>query len=98
MDYVDGAGDGNRTHMAGLEGQGSTIELRPLSCSHKKLGRTGFEPVKAKPTGLQPAPFDRSGISPCYLAFAGLNLRKLAEGVEPTTIRLQGGCSTVELR
>ena len=73
MDYVDGAGDGNRTHMAGLEGQGSTIELRPLSCSYKKLGRTGFEPVKAKPTGLQPAPFDRSGtppvgeVSPCSI-------------------------------
>ena len=26
-----GAGDGNRTHMAGLEGRGSTVELRPQS-------------------------------------------------------------------
>ena len=26
----DGAGDGNRTHVIGLEGRGSTIKLRPL--------------------------------------------------------------------
>ena len=25
---------------------------------------TGFEPVKAKPAGLQPAPFDHFGILP----------------------------------
>ena len=28
------------------------------------VGRTGFEPVKAKPADLQSAPFDRFGIHP----------------------------------
>ena len=28
------------------------------------MGGTGFEPVKAEPTGLQPVPFDHLGISP----------------------------------
>ncbi len=30
----------------------------------KMVVGTGFEPVKAKPAGLQPAPFDRFGILP----------------------------------
>ena len=34
------AGDGNRTHVAGLEGQNSTIELHP----HALIGAEGFEP------------------------------------------------------
>jgi hypothetical protein len=29
--YVDGAGDGNRTHATSLEGWSSTIELHPLN-------------------------------------------------------------------
>ena len=29
------------------------------------MGGAGFEPAKAEPTGLQPVPFDRSGIPPC---------------------------------
>ena len=28
------------------------------------VGREGFEPSKAKPTGLQPVPFGRSGTDP----------------------------------
>ena len=43
-----GAGDGNRTHVAGLEGQNSTIELHPQhhNCVTKKrsIGVEGFEP------------------------------------------------------
>ena len=31
------------------------------------VGREGFEPPKAEPTGLQPVPFDRSGTYPKYL-------------------------------
>ncbi len=33
-----GAGDGNRTHVAGLEGQNSTIELHPLIRKKKYRG------------------------------------------------------------
>ena len=43
-----GAGDGNRTHVAGLEGQNSTIELHPQHRIHitkqKSIGVEGFEP------------------------------------------------------
>ena len=41
-----GAGDGNRTHVAGLEGQNSTIELHPQLNVHVKrsIGVEGFEP------------------------------------------------------
>ena len=41
-----GAGDGNRTHVAGLEGQNSTIELHPqLNVRLKRsIGVEGFEP------------------------------------------------------
>ena len=30
------------------------------------MGGEGFEPPKAKPAGLQPAPFDHSGIRPSW--------------------------------
>ena len=33
-----GAGDGNRTHVAGLEGQNSTIELHPQHCQKESRG------------------------------------------------------------
>ena len=42
-----GAGDGNRTHVAGLEGQNSTIELHPQHLIRVKkisIGVEGFEP------------------------------------------------------
>ena len=44
-----GAGDGNRTHVAGLEGQNSTIELHPqhhtlLHVKKNCIGVEGFEP------------------------------------------------------
>ena len=44
-----GAGDGNRTHVAGLEGQNSTIELHPqhhtlLYVKKNSIGVEGFEP------------------------------------------------------
>ena len=54
------------------------------------VGRAGFEPAKAKLTDLQSAPFDRSGTDP-------KDFYKKMEplvGFEPTTVRLQGGCST----
>lgn len=38
--FFSKAGDGNRTHVAGLEGQNSTIELHP----HALIGAEGFEP------------------------------------------------------
>ncbi len=75
------AGDGNRTHMTGLEGQGSTIELRPPALAQVRppakslddaagpraeMGGGGFEPPKATPADLQSAPFDRSGIRPTF--------------------------------
>jgi hypothetical protein len=49
------------------------------------VGREGFEPPKAKPADLQSAPFDRFGTYPKMEPLVGL---------EPTTDRLQGGCST----
>ena len=42
-----GAGDGNRTHVAGLEGQNSTIELHPQhhnTSQKRSIGVEGFEP------------------------------------------------------
>ena len=41
--HTFGAGDGNRTHVAGLEGQNSTIELHPQhhNCVTKKKYRGG---------------------------------------------------------
>ncbi len=47
--HTIGAGDGNRTHVAGLEGQNSTIELHPqhhtlLPSKKNSIGVEGFEP------------------------------------------------------
>jgi hypothetical protein len=51
--------------------------LYQLSYSREKsVGGAGFEPTKAKPAGLQPAPFDHSGIPP-----QGVRKRELAENV-----------------
>ena len=63
--------------------------------------------MKAEPMDLQSIPFGRFGISPRAQASAygqkeerSATLRRveLAKGVEPLTFRLQGGCSTTELR
>ena len=57
----NGAGEGDRTLTAGLEGRNSTIELHP----HILLVEDGgFEPPKASLTDLQSAPFGRSGNPP----------------------------------
>ena len=50
------------------------------------LEREGFEPSKAKPTDLQSAPFDHSGISPIWLL---ISHDKPSPGIEPETSRLQ---------
>ena len=44
LSYRHTAGDGNRTHVAGLEGQNSTIELHPQKALEKLIGAEGFEP------------------------------------------------------
>ena len=73
LDNHNGAGEGDRTLTAGLEGQNSTIELHP----HIKLVEDGgFEPPKSSITDLQSAPFGRSG-NPPFL--------ELVIGIEPTT-------------
>ena len=36
--FVFGAGDGNRTRTACLEGRGSTIELHPRDCETEPYG------------------------------------------------------------
>ena len=60
----NGAGEGDRTLTAGLEGRNSTIELHP----HIDLVEDGgFEPPKAMLTDLQSAPFGRSGNPPYYI-------------------------------
>ena len=72
----------------------------PLKLSHRRIlvGRGGFEPPKASPADLQSAPFDRSGTCPPGHVDASELSVELAEGLEPTTFRLQGGSSTIELR
>ena len=66
------------------------------------LGREGFEPPKHYATDLQSAPFSHSGISPKahlrLLSAFERSILELARGIEPPTCRLQGGCSTLELR
>lgn len=39
--------------------------------SRRELGRTGFEPVKAKPEDLQSSPVGHLGICPGFLTLAG---------------------------
>ena len=34
MDFITKAGDGDRTHIVGLEGRCSAIELRPLAIDY----------------------------------------------------------------
>src|SRR5689334_17204200 len=67
-----GAGDGNRTRIASLEGWSSTTELHPRVSS----GSQSQHPCpswwrgkdsnlrRPKPTGLQPVPFSHSGTPP----------------------------------
>ena len=43
------------------------------------VGREGFEPPKAEPTGLQPAPFDRSGTCPRFAKGIIPNIPSLAK-------------------
>src|SRR3989304_1341672 len=96
------AGDGNRTHMAGLEGRNSTIELRPRPPAHPAapVGGAGFEPAKHAATDLQSVPFDRLGIPPKPKDIGRPPPRRPAElavRIELTTCGLQNRCSTVEL-
>ena len=71
----NGAGEGDRTLTAGLEGQNSTIELHPRILN-QLVEDGGFEPPKAMLTDLQSAPFGHSGNPPKL---------ELVIGVEPTT-------------
>ena len=73
--YIFGAGEGDRTLTAGLEGQNSTIELHPRILN-QLVEDGGFEPPKAMLTDLQSAPFGHSGNPPKL---------ELVIGVEPTT-------------
>ena len=47
----NGAGDGNRTHTASLEGWNSTIELHPRAwpCGRRQPWRSQAAPAKAEP-------------------------------------------------
>ena len=85
------AGDGNRTHVACLEGRYSTIELHPRFLRTRAdlsirilsipfgidMGGAGFEPAKALPPDLQSGPFGRLGIHPFQLR------SRIAAGSEP---------------
>ena len=104
----DGAGDGNRTHTTGLEGQGSTVELRPLAPFQDETpARRRFRPARGgnyrggekrirTSEGLSQQIYSlpplAAWVSPHFLQV------ELAVRIELTTFRLQGGCSTVELR
>ncbi len=65
---INGAGDGNRTHVISLEGWSSTIELHPQTLLSIPLNTMveggGFEPPKAEPSDLQSDPFSHSGTPP----------------------------------
>ena len=69
----NGAGEGDRTLTAGLEGRNSTIELHPhiiyiliINYFYFLVEDGGFEPPKASLTDLQSAPFGRSGNPPRF--------------------------------
>ena len=51
---------------------GATLGIRSLA-----VVGAGFEPAKAEPTGLQPVPFDRSGIPPGNAASVAANPRPI---------------------
>ncbi len=61
---MDGAGDGNRTHVTSLEGWSSTIELHPQYSNRELVEGGGFEPPKVEPSDLQSDPFGHSGTPP----------------------------------
>ncbi len=96
--FLVGAGNGARTRDPQL----GRLMLYQLSysrtCIACSVGRGGFEPPKASPADLQSAPFGRLGISPENAKKPRSKNVELAKGIEPPTSRLQGGCSTVELR
>ena len=48
------AGDGNRTHIAGLEGQNSTIELHPRILPKNKKRWSGWRDSNPRPHGPKP--------------------------------------------
>ncbi len=50
-----GAGDGTRTHMTGLEGQGSAVELHPQLSGHSDSNRESLAP-KASMLAVTPCP------------------------------------------
>ena len=64
-EYTLGAGDGDRTRTASLEGWNSTIELLPQK---KMVVGAGFEPAKAVLADLQSAPFGQLGYPTIYLS------------------------------
>lgn len=72
------AGDENRTHVTGLEGQGFTTKLHPqfAHCNINNLGRDGFEPPKPEVPDLQSGAFNHFATSPPD---------KLMRGLEPPT-------------
>ena len=55
------AGDGNRTHVASLEGWGSTIELRPQSLDRLFRLVQNARPLSLNPTKLQSESTPRAG-------------------------------------
>jgi hypothetical protein len=57
-----GAGDGNRTHVASLEGWSFTIKLHP-----RMVEGAGFEPAKAMLADLQSATFNHSVTLPSFI-------------------------------
>ncbi len=66
---------GSNPVQGGLFGKRKTLAACGLASVLKMVGRTGFEPVKAKPADLQSAPFDRSGTYPkCYFTSGDADL------------------------
>ena len=61
---LNGAGDGNRTHTASLEGWNSTIELHPHD--FKWWREQGSNLRTHSRADLQSAAFNHSAISPAY--------------------------------
>ena len=81
-------------------GPGYAVLAYLFTCTPHMVGRGGFEPPKALPADLQSAPFGRLGTCPYQIVNSDRRPTGLqgpeepTAGLEPATVRLQGGCST----
>ena len=83
---ASGAGDGNRTHVACLEGTGSTIELLPRSFSIAGMGRVSQSAALRHGYSALVGGTEEPGLSECEGAVGCLRVRKTANSVVFCTV------------